>query len=82
MSLDALHRQVYQLEDKCRSLESLSINQRDQPRARSRCDEVIAVWQTIRPQLLQCTTPERETLERLSDSFTQDVVRLRMMLDE
>ena len=81
-SLDALHRQVDQLEDKCRSLESLCVNQRDQARARSRCDEVIAIWQTIRPQLLQCTTPERETLERLSDSFTQDVVRLRMMLDE
>lgn len=82
VSLAALHADVDRLEDKCHELETLCANPREQARALARCDETISIWQTVRPQLLQCTTEERDTLERLSDTLTQDIVRLRMMLSE
>ncbi|MCA9034448.1 MAG: hypothetical protein KDA91_04920 [Planctomycetaceae bacterium] len=80
--LEKLHRDVDLLEEKCHELEPLCAKREDARKATQRIDEIIVIWQQIRPELLRCPTPERSSLEQLSDVFTQEIVRLRTMIAE
>ncbi len=67
---------------RCGDLETLSGSIRNRAAAQGKCDEIIVLWQPLRLRLMACESEERESLERLSDSFTPELVRMRMMLDE
>jgi hypothetical protein len=45
-------------------------------------DEIIAVWQQIRPELARCDTVESETINHIIGTFTPELIRLRTMLSE
>lgn len=46
-----------------------------------KCDQAIEHWQRILPQLRTCETPERETFDHITATFTSEAVRLRTMLE-
>lgn len=75
-------QQTDQLEALCHQLETLTASSRNLSASQSRCDEVIVLWQQLRPRLLTCTTQERATLESLADSLTSALVRLKTMLGD
>ena len=45
-------------------------------------DQIVAVWQQIRPELAKCDTDERETINHIIGTFTPELIRLRTMLAE
>ena len=45
-------------------------------------DEIIAVWQQLRPELAKCDTEERETINYIIGTLTPELIRLRTMLSE
>lgn len=45
-------------------------------------DEIIAVWQQIRPELAKCDTDESETINHIIGTFTPELIRLRTMLSQ
>lgn len=47
---------------------------------REECDEVIVLWQELRPHLAECDTHEKELLLRLSAGLTPDLIYVRSML--
>lgn len=47
-----------------------------------RMDEIIAVWQQIRPELAKCDTDDSETINHIIGTFTPELIRLRTMLSE
>ncbi|MDG2131737.1 MAG: hypothetical protein P8K08_27330 [Fuerstiella sp.] len=70
------------LVDHCHHLEQQLLAGRNATNHRHECDEVVAVWQQIRPELKKCDTDERETINHIIDTFTPELIRLRTMLDE
>jgi hypothetical protein len=66
----------------CHHLEQLLVADRNSAHHRHECDEIVAVWQQIRPELKKCDTDERETINHIIGIFTPELVRLRTMLDE
>lgn len=77
-----LRRLVDQFEMRCSELTQLPASRRNQAALLAKCDEIISLWQQIRPQLQRCTTEEKDSLERTADSLTPELVRLRMMTEE
>ncbi|MBL8818349.1 MAG: hypothetical protein JNL58_20145 [Planctomyces sp.] len=77
-----LRRLVDQFEDRCAELAATNTNRRNQPVMLAKCDEMIVLWQQIRPLLQKCSTDERESLERSADTLTPELVRMRMMVEE
>jgi hypothetical protein len=74
--------QTKTLVDHCHHLEQLLAVGRNAAHFRHECDEIVAVWQQIRPELKKCDTDERETINHIIGTFTPELVRLRTMLDE
>ncbi|MDG1893540.1 MAG: hypothetical protein P8J37_01395 [Fuerstiella sp.] len=70
------------LVDHCHHLEQLLAVGRNTANYRHECDEIVAVWQQIRPELRKCDTDERETINHIVGTFTPELIRLRTMLDE
>ena len=70
------------LVDRCRQLTALATANRDRSAILATCDEVIGLWQQIRPQLSQCQKQERESIEQIIDELTHALLRLRTMLGE
>ena len=75
-------RDMNLLEARCRELESLTAGGRNRDAAHHKSDEILVLWQQLRPRILQCRTAERDALLRIADSFTSELVRMHMMLGE
>lgn len=78
----AITRDMNRLETLCREVESLAASGRNRDVTHHKTDEILALWQQLRPRILQCTTAERDVLVRTADSFTPELVRLHIMLSE
>lgn len=78
----SIQRDTDNLLTRCQELESLGNSARKQAMLQARCDEVLVLWQALRPRLLECATEEREALLSHADSFTPELVRMRMMVGE
>lgn len=70
------------LEGRCHELDTLAQTRTPRATLRAKCDEILEEWQHLRPLLLRCDTEERETLNRLTDSFIPELVKTRMMLED
>lgn len=73
---------VQGLAERCRELQVLANSSRQQDALRRKCDEIITAWQLLRPNLTQCQTDERETIEQTIDDFIPALIHLRTMLEE
>ncbi|MEJ7591627.1 MAG: hypothetical protein WKF77_08770 [Planctomycetaceae bacterium] len=78
----ALAAELQKMGDRCRQLTALATANRDRSAILATCDEVIGLWQQIRPQLSQCQTQERESIEQIIDELTHALLHLRTMLGE
>ncbi|MCP4783398.1 MAG: hypothetical protein GY903_29865 [Fuerstiella sp.] len=74
--------QTQELVDHCHHLEQSLAAGRNAANHRQECDEIVTVWQKIRPELKKCDTDERETINHIIGAFTPELIRLRTMLDE
>ena len=70
------------LVDHCHHLEQSLAAGRHGANHRQECDEIVTAWQQVRPELKKCDTDERETMNHIIGTFTQELIRLRTMLDE
>ncbi|MEZ6059543.1 MAG: hypothetical protein R3C19_04190 [Planctomycetaceae bacterium] len=66
----------------CHDLEQSLLANRDRNRLQRECDQVVTAWQSVRPELKKCDTPERESLDHVASSFTPELIRLRTLLDD
>ena len=73
---------VDQLESLCRDIENRSVGAQNAVLLRQRCDEVVRIWQRVRPLLRDCQTEERDAIDAAAQSFTPTLIRLRTMLEE
>jgi hypothetical protein len=78
----ALTATLQKLIDRSNQLTALATANRDRGAILATCDDVIGLWQQIRPQLSQCQTPERESLEQIIDELTPALLHLNTMLGE
>ncbi len=78
----ALAAAVQKLADRSKQLTALATANRDRTAILATCDDVIGLWQQIRPQLSQCQTQERESLEQIVDELTPALLHLHTMLGE
>jgi hypothetical protein len=73
---------LQRLADRSNQLTALATANRDHAAILATCNEVIGLWQQIRPQLSQCETQERESLEQIIDQLTPALLHLHTMLGE
>lgn len=66
----------------CYNLDAALVRARSQQQCRQMCDQIIQLWQQIRPELLLCDTVEQQTLNHIVAEFTPDLIRLRAMLGD
>lgn len=78
----AVEIEVEALEQRCHELETLATSRNQKPVLRAKCDEALEEWHHLRPLLLRCDTEERQTLDRLTDSFIPELVKMRLMLED
>lgn len=78
----SLEAEIQKLVERCRQLTGLTSNSRDRAAVLAACDDVIGLWQQIRPQLSRCQTQERESIEQIIDDFTPALLQLRTMLGD
>lgn len=64
------------------NLETALHRNRSPAQCRQLCDNIIKLWQQIRPELNKCDTHEKATLDHIAAAFTPDLIRLRTMLGE
>ena len=77
----ALVTKAQALVNRCHELEQSLLSNRDRNRLQRECDAVIAAWQQVRPELRNCDTQERETLDHVASSFTPELIRIRTLLE-
>ncbi len=77
-----LIEKTHQLEERCVELAALANSSRDRAAIAAKCDEIIVVWQTVRPELNNCQTEERESIEQIVDDFVPAMIHLRTMMEE
>ena len=70
------------MSNRCRELGQLLAGNRDQANLAAKCDEIIALWQQLRPRLSECQTDELESIDQTIDSFIPALIRLRNMLED
>lgn len=70
------------LENRSHQLDDLAMSRERRDVLRAKCDEVIEEWQHLRTHLVKCDTPEREVLDRITETFIPELVRMRVMLDD
>ncbi len=78
----ALGEETKLLSNRCRELGQLLASNRDQANLAAKCDEIIALWQQLRPRLSECQTDELESIDQTIDSFIPALIRLRNMLED
>ncbi len=77
-----LEAELQKLANSCRQLTTVATTNREPADVLPACDEVIGFWQQVRPQLSQCQTQERESLDQAIADFTPALLHLRTMLGE
>jgi hypothetical protein len=75
-------QEAQELISHCHELEQLIVGRRAPAQIREECDHIVEAWQHLRPYLRECQTVERETLERLTDGFTPELIHIRTSLPE
>lgn len=77
-----LQTRIQQLEAAMQRMEQTLASGASQRNQLRDCDQAIALWQQIRPELKACDTTEKVELEHLAGSITSEGIRLRTMLTE
>lgn len=78
----SLQAQAATLVERCHQLETSLISRRPPDELRRKCDEIIVTWQQIRPELRDCNTDERESINQIVNAMTPEMIRMRTMLNE
>lgn len=79
---EGLIEKTHELEDRCGELASMASGRSDRSAMIGKSEQVLVVWQQIRPQLNACRTDERPSLDQIADDFVQAMIRLQAMLEE
>lgn len=77
----AMANEMQSLTDRCRELGVLAGSSQNPTVLATKCDEVITIWQQLRPKLGACQTDEKESIEQTIDSLIPILIQLRTMME-
>lgn len=77
-----LQNQIRQMEATLHNIEQSLIAGQGVAGHRAECNQAIALWQEIRPELQKCETPERAELDHIAGRITAEGIKLHTMLAE